>query len=361
MTEAGARTEEQVDSAESGVSIEDLGERALIERIRQRLPPGASWLTIGPGDDAAVVEPVRNALDVLTVDTLVEGVHFARSLAPASAIGFRALAVNLSDLAAMGAEPRAALLALALPSGWPLTALDGFLDGFLGLGARYGVHLVGGNITRSPGAMVATVTVTGAVGRRQVLTRAGARPGDEVYVSGRIGAAAAGLESLRELQGLPAHPTDEEAREEDESLAACQARYRRPEPRVRLGLALARNRAASACMDLSDGLADAASQVADASGAGITLDAAALPLHPAARHWFEAHGADPIRAALAGGDDYELLFTVRPRHRGRLRAARRRAGDVAITRIGVVTAERRVVLKRDGREEPVPSGFAHFR
>jgi thiamine-monophosphate kinase len=362
MTEAGAGTVTQVDSAEGDLFVETVGERALIERIRQRLPRGASWLTIGPGDDAAVVEPVRNALDVLTVDTLVEGVHFERSLASAWAIGWRALAVNLSDLAAMGAEPRAALLALALPPKLPLADLDGFLDGFLALAARDRVQLIGGNLTRSPGPMVATVTVTGAVGRRQVLTRAGARAGDEVYVSGRIGAAAVGLESLRQGEALPERPAgSDEAGEEADDLAACQARYRRPEPRVRLGLALARNRAASACMDLSDGLADAVSQVAEASGVGITLDAAALPLHPAARRWFEERGADAVRAALAGGDDYELLFTVRPRRRGRLRAARQRAGRVAITRIGVVTAERGVVLKRGDREEPMPSGFAHFR
>ncbi|HEY7792070.1 MAG TPA: thiamine-phosphate kinase [Vicinamibacterales bacterium] len=328
----------------------ELGEHALISRIRARLPTLPPWVLIGPGDDAAVLEPARNALDVLSVDSLVEGVHFDRALAPFSAVGFRALAVNLSDLAAMGAEPRAALLALALPPGTRVDELDAFLDGWLELALRHRVALVGGNLTSTRGPMIATVTVTGSVGSRQVLRRAGARPGDEVYLSGDIGAAAVGLESLRTAG--PAAP--------DDGLAECQARYLRPEPRVRLGLALARNRAASACMDLSDGLADAVHQVADASGVGLKIEAGQLPVHQAARAWFESRGADPVGASLAS-DDYELLFTCRPRHRGRLRTAIQRAGSVRITRVGVVTAERAVVLRHDGHEEPFPTGFAHFR
>ncbi|MDE3153515.1 MAG: thiamine-phosphate kinase [Acidobacteriota bacterium] len=339
----------------AGDRVADVGERALIARILDRLPASPDWVVVGPGDDAAVLEPARNRLEVLSCDALVEGVHFDRAFVAPADIGHRALAVNLSDLAAMGAEPRAALLSLALPATLPLSDVDALVDGLLALAARHRVHLVGGNITRSPGPLVADVTVIGSAGRRRVLRRAGAQPGDEVYLSGEIGAAVVGLESLR--AGVAGEPG-----EGPDGLAACQARYRRPEPRVRLGLLLARNRAATACMDLSDGLADAATQVAQASGTGMVLDAAAGPVHAAARRWFERQAVDPLRAALSGGDDYELLFTVRPRLRRRLGAARRQAGELRLTRVGVVTAEPAVrVRHEDGREEPVPAGFAHFR
>ena len=355
MVETDGHPADTSPAATTVTQVADVGEQALIARILGRLPvPAPDWLVVGPGDDAAVLEPARNRLEVLSCDALVEGVHFDRAFVDPGAIGHRALAVNLSDLAAMGAEPRAALLSLALPAALPLADFDALVDGLLALAARHRVTLVGGNITRSPGPLIADVTVLGSVGRRRVLRRAGARPGDEVYLSGEIGAAAAGLESLR--AGVPAED------EPDGGLAACQVRYRRPEPRVRLGLMLARNQAATACMDLSDGLADAATQVARASGTGMVLDAAALPVHPAARRWFAGRDEEPLRAAIAGGDDYELLFTVRPRFRRRFQAAYRRSGDLRVTRIGTVTADRAVVLRReDGRNEPVPAGFAHFR
>jgi thiamine-monophosphate kinase len=141
----------------------------------------------------------------------------------------------------------------------------------------------------------------------------------------------------------------------------CEERYLRPEPRVRAGVLLGRNRAASACMDLSDGLADGIRQVAEASGVGMTIDATALPIGVEARRWYEAQGLDPVMAAVAGGDDYELLFTVRPDHRGRLRAVLKHLGDVPITRIGAVTKERRLVLRTPGGDRDVPYGFEHFR
>ena len=152
---------------------------------------------MGPGDDAAVLKPVRNALDVVTTDALVDGVHFDTRFVPPQAIGHRALAVNLSDLAAMGARPRAALLSLALPATLAVDVLDGFLDGFLAHAAAQQVAIVGGNITRTDGPLVVNVTAHGSVRPRGVLTRRGARPGDGVYVTGWLGAAAVGLASLR--------------------------------------------------------------------------------------------------------------------------------------------------------------------
>jgi thiamine-monophosphate kinase len=333
-------------------TVGDLSERELIGRIHQRLPPPPAWMVVGVGDDAAVVEPERNRLDVLSVDALVEGVHFDRAFTPPGAIGHRALAVNLSDLAAMGAEPRLCLVSLVLPPAWPVADYDAMIDGLLALAARHRMHVAGGNIARSPGPLIIDVTVSGTVKRRQVATRSGARPGDELFVSGSIGAAAAGLEILRETgKGGAA----------DES---CTGRYLYPEPRVRLGQLVARNRAASASVDLSDGLADGVHRLSEASGVGAIIDADSLPIEPGARRWFAARSADVLARAVSGGDDYELLLAVRPRARRRLAEAARHGGT-PLTRIGVCTAEPAVLLRcgsgNAASDRPLPSGYGHFR
>jgi len=343
------------------VTISELTERELVARIQRRLPPPPPWMPVGIGDDAAVVEPARNRLEVLTVDAVVEGVHFDRRFTPPAAIGHRALAVNLSDLAAMGAAPRLALLSFALPPSLACDDFDAMVGGLAALAARCGLHVAGGNLTRTPGPLTIDVTVVGAVKRRQVLTRAGARPGDEMYVSGSVGAAAAGLESLQhQAAGRPP------AR--GASLDASVERYLYPEPRLKLGLLLGRNRAASACIDLSDGLADGVRRIAEASKIGVEIDEAALPVDPGAAEIFGARrGAEATSAALdraiAASDDYELLFTVHPRRRGRLRAAYRHS-DVTFTRIGVCTAGRDLVVARragDPAARPLPAGYGHFR
>jgi len=325
-------------------------ERDLIARIRARLPPPPSWLLVGIGDDAAVIEPERNRADVLTVDALVEGIHFDRAFVPPDAIGHRALAVNLSDLAAMGASPRLALLSLALPPAFPIADFDALIGGVADLAGRSRVHVIGGNLTRSTGPLMIDVTLSGTVKARQALQRRGARAGDHLYVSGTIGTAGAGLALLNRSAagGEPA------------VMEPCVERYLRPEPRVRLGLMLSRNRAASACMDLSDGLSDAVYQVAEASGVGARIDAAALPIDPRARDVLAARGDDAIAAAITAGDDYELLVAARPRTRGRLAAAIRHGG-VPLTRIGVCTGDRAIVLCREGGDEPLPrGGYRHF-
>ena len=140
----------------------------------------------------------------------------------------------------------------------------------------------------------------------------------------------------------------------------CVARHRRPEPRVRVGAMLGRTRAASACMDLSDGLADAVSQIAGASGTGAVIDAGALPIHPGAREWFESQGRDPIEASLAGGDDYELLFAVPRKSRGQLRGVLQQSRGVTLTRIGELTPEKTLVVLKNGTASPLPCGFVHF-
>jgi thiamine-monophosphate kinase len=328
------------------VKVAVLGERALIERIRARIPPAPPFVVVGIGDDAAVVEPERNRLEVLTTDCLVEGVHFDQTFVGPADIGHKALAVNLSDLAAMGAAPRVALLSLVLPPDLTVASVDALIDGMTALAARARISIVGGNIARSPGPLIVDVTATGSVHGRRVLTRSGARAGDDLYVTGTLGGAAAGL---RLLSAAAASPLRHDKLAELVT-DRCAIRYRRPEPRTRFGLMLGRNRAARACVDLSDGLADGIRQLGQASGVGAIVEADTVPIEE----------GSTLRDALGGGEDYELLFAASPKMRSRLKNARRLASDVTVTRIGRVTADRAMLLNRNGSMEELPGGFAHF-
>ena len=327
------------------MTTSDIGERALISRLLARLPRPSPSLLIGPGDDAAVVRPGRAALQVLTTDALVEHVHFSRAWASPESIGHKALAVNLSDLAAMGALPRWALLSLVLPPDTPLSFVDGLVDGLAALGSQHGVTVAGGNVTRSPGPVVIDVTAGGEVAQRKFITRAGAHPGDELWLSGSIGGAHAALAMLSA----------------DEAPGPALAeRLHRPTPRVRLGAAIAAHRAARGLIDLSDGLGAAVTQLAEASGCGARIDADAIPVMAEAREWWNAKGVDPVQVSLAGGEDYELLLAVPARWGGRLRHLRRQVTDPPLTRIGTLTRDRALVLARRGIETPLPGGFEHF-
>jgi thiamine-monophosphate kinase len=329
------------------VTVSELSERELVHLVQQRLSSAAPWIVVGIGDDAAVVEPERNRLEVITVDAVVDQVHVDRRFTPPDAIGHRALAVNLSDLAAMGAAPRLAVLSMALPPDLSRADFEAIVDGVATLSAGHRIPIVGGNLTRTPGPLTVDITAVGTVKRRSVLTRTGARPGDVVFVTGTLGAAAAGLDMLREA-GSSAHQ-------------GCIERYLRPSPRVRAGLLLGRNRAASSCVDLSDGLADGVARIGEASGVGIALDAVSLPVDAAAGAWWKARGQPVVERAITSGDDYELLFTVRPRHMRRLDAVARH-GAVPLTRIGICTTGHSLVLRSaDGGETPIPAGFSHFR
>jgi thiamine-monophosphate kinase len=341
------------------MTVSELGERRLLTRIRARLPKPRPDVVVGVGDDAAVVAGPKNARTVLTTDSLVEGVHFERAFSSPADIGYKALAVNLSDLAAMGATPAWALLSLALPDGTGVEDVEALVDGLVGLASAQGVALVGGNLTRSPGPLVVDVTAVGTVHPRRVLMRDGGRAGDELYVSGSIGGGAAGLEMLKAgAQAVVVGPGFSPA---NQLIGSPADRYRRPIPRVKLGRAVAQARAARAAMDLSDGLADAVQHIAEASGCGVEVDAALLPIDEDARQWWGRHGQDSIVRALTGGDDYELVVAVPPKWRGRLRHATRRVADPALTRIGVLTGTRgEYVVVREGRKERLPGGFEHW-
>ncbi len=323
------------------MNISDLTERALIARLRARVPASPDWVLTGIGDDAAVLAPARGMVEVVTTDALVEGIHFRREWSSPADIGHKALAVNLSDLAAMGATPRAALLSLTLPSALPLDDFDGLLDGFLALAALTKTPLVGGNLTRSTGGLHIDVTLTGAVRPRRVLRRSGARPGDRLFVTGQLGAAAAGLAAFKSSEPSGFSPTVPAGLKPGCSEEAI-ALHRRPSPRLRTGIVVANNRSASACMDLSDGLADAVLQICEASGCGADVDTSKVPVHAAAT----------LEQALTGGEDYELLFAV-PKRRSRLfLAAVKQAGEAPVTEIGICTKGSTIT--------PMGEGFRHF-
>ena len=329
------------------MTVADLGEHALLGRLLARLPRPSAQVLIGPGDDAAVLAPVRNERLVVTTDAVVEGVHFSRAhFAPAD-IGHKALAVNLSDLAAMAATPQWALLSLVLPGDWLVADVEGLVDGLAALAGAHGVSVVGGNITRTSGPLVVDVTAGGTVASRKWLTRSGAIAGDEIWVSGTIGGARAGLEMLSDPGSRIPDP-------------GCVAKQRTPEPRVRLGVAVGRGRAARAAMDLSADLADGIRQIGAASGCGARLDASALPIEPGATAWWQARGVDPVMAAITGGEEYELLFAV-PKKGGRLRNVQRHVAKPAMTRIGVWLKDpSELVVERNGHDEALPHGYEHF-
>ena len=299
-----------------------------------------------------MVEPARGTLDVVTTDTLVEGVHFDRAFGSAADIGHKALAVNLSDLAAMGATPRSVVLSLVLPPTLLVSDLDQLIEGLLTLASGHNVALVGGNITRTTGPLVVGLTAFGAIRRRRMLTRDGGRPGDELWVTGWLGAAAAGLARLRTLFRVDV--------EDKDTITACITHYRRPTPRVRIGTLLGRNRVARAGIDLSDGLADGLRQLAQASRVGVVIEGTAVPVHEDAARWFVEHGQDPLIAALTGGDDYEILLAVPRTHRRRLASLARLFRGVPVTRIGILTSSLTLVLNTPRGPETLPTGYAHF-
>jgi len=319
----------------------------LIDRLQACTAQARDDVRLGIGDDAALLAVPAGQELAVAIDTLVEGVHFPHGTAPAD-IGWKALAVNLSDLAAMGATPAWALLALTLPER-PVEAqqhlVDGLAEGFAQLARAYGVALVGGDTTRGPFTL--SVAVHGFVPPGQALRRDGARVGDLVFVTGTLGDAAAGLQRL----AASSDPDEEKRR------VALRARLNRPEPRVAAGRALRGQ--ATACIDISDGLLADLGHLCTASGVGAELEAACLPMSPALQGSCDETSAR--EAALSGGDDYELCFTVPAARAGEVQADLARLGCGA-TRIGRIVEGAGVRVRDAGGQwlAPVRTGWDHF-
>jgi thiamine-monophosphate kinase len=321
----------------------------LIELIRTRCAVQRADVRLGIGDDAALLAPPAGHELAVSTDTLVGGVHFPFATS-AHDLGWKALAVNLSDLAAMGATPAWSLLALTLPEATREFVAE-FIDGYAELAAQHGVALVGGDTTRGPLAI--GVTVHGFVAPGRALRRDGAQPGDLVFVTGTLGDAAAGLRCL-DRGDARAHALFNAPADTRETLIA---RLNRPTPRVAAGAAL--RDFASACIDISDGLLADLGHISARSGVGIEIEADALPASSALLSLFDREECLLLQAT--GGDDYELAFCVPPARAGEVQRDLARIGCGA-TRIGRVVAGERVRLfDADGSElVPERSGWDHF-
>jgi thiamine-monophosphate kinase len=319
-----------------------LGERALIAEIRRLAQSfsrrGNSPVLTGMGDDCAVLRSDSKFEILVTTDFTLEGVHFRRDWHPPESVGHRCLARGLSDIAAMGGKPIAVFLSLALPSDLRQSWLRGFVRGLRKLGARHGVTLAGGDTAQSPGGILADIIVVGTVPRGQAILRSGARPGDRIFVTGKLGGSAY---AVRQMERAKVNPPD----------------YRRhfyPEPRIEVGRVLREKKLASAMIDTSDGLSTDLAHICEESGVGAEIDAVAIP---------RAHVGKPSREvdldlALHGGEDYELLFTAQPAVE-----IPNQIAEVTLTQIGRIKRKRTILLcsPECGSRRLEPGGWEHFR
>ena len=325
-----------------------LPEKQLIAQLRRAAEPasrtgsrGFGTILQGIGDDCAVLRLGAGNDCLVTTDFSLEDVHFRRDWHPPESVGHRCLARGLSDIAAMGGEPVAAFLSLALPRDLPQSWVRRFVRGLTSLGERYGAKLAGGDTAQSPNGILADIIVVGAAPKAKAVLRSGARPGDRIYVSGELGGSAAAVEQMRERPKKKLNPRD-------------YSRHFYPEPRVEVGRILRGKGLASAMIDTSDGVSTDLAHICEESGVGAKIREALIPRASVGKPGREVD----LDLALHGGEDYELLFTARPGKR-----VPKQIAGVAITQIGQIVRGRRIFLEEEnGRVvELQPRGWEHFR
>jgi thiamine-monophosphate kinase len=345
-------------------ALATLGEFGLIGLIRERIQERTAGTLRGIGDDAAVLAPDSGAALLVTTDMLLEGIHFQRHWGLPRELGRKALAVNVSDIAAMGGHPLHALLGLAIPSeGISLTEVEALLLGLEEEAAFHGVTLVGGDTCASASGLVLSVTLLGRAPTEGPVLRSGARRGDSLWVTGTLGGSAAGLLALergfRPGQAWPAGlpRPDWLGQGEETAIQAALAAHLTPVPRVAAGQALVG--VASAMIDVSDGIASDAGHLCTESRVALRLQASRIPIHPGAGVMARLLGREALDLALRGGEDYELLFAAGADPTARLAEA---APALPVTRIGEVTAGPPLptLMHALGTEEILSGGFDHF-
>ena len=335
-------------------TFSELGEFGFIDRIARHGLVREEGVLCGIGDDCAVFSLDGNQALLITADLMVEDIHFKRDAAAPENLGAKLLAVNLSDVAAMGGQPRDAIVSLAIPADLDVAYMEGIYRGLHACARRFGVNIAGGDTTRSPGPLVLNLTLTGRMAVDRVCYRSGARPGDLVYVSGTLGDSAAGLEIV----------LGREATLSREYRDVLLRRHHCPEPRVTLGQALAASGAVTAMIDLSDGAASDLRHICRRSNVSAVIEEKAVPISPACRAFCAASGISPLRLALSGGEDYELLFTVDPEKADRVETLGATNDLPPLCRIGQIETGQSGISIEDaaGNRRPLDSaGFDHFR
>ncbi len=334
------------------MNLTDLGEFVFIDRIAPGCDAGDPGRVIqGIGDDAAVIAGTHDPL-VVTTDMLIEQVHFIRDSISPQQLGYKSLAVNLSDIAAMGARPLDAFVSIAVPKSVTVEELDGFYDGMKALAVDSGVNLLGGDTTGSRTDLCINVVVTGTAPAHELLYRSGARTGDRIVVTGTLGDSAGGLAILLDHPDLPKHTSAELIRAHLE-----------PELFLREARIFATSGAAGGAIDLSDGLASDLRHICSRSGVGAVLDLDAIPLSRALRTLCAATGDDPIRLALTGGEDYRLLVTIDPEQLEEVRTAVTQATGRQLFDIGEVVDGDGIRIRNDdgSTSDFEMSGWDHFK
>ena len=332
----------------------------FISSLRQRVKSFAfntDALVCGIGDDAAVFRNSAGKENVITADMLVEDIDFRRTTTPPYLLGHKALAVSLSDIAAMGSRPLWSLISIGVPEEvWQTEFVDRLYDGLLDLANRYGVQLIGGDTSRTNERIVIDSVVSGECAAGTAVLRSGAQPGDQIFVTGSLGAAAAGLRLIER----GAHLAEQNLADDDsQKLDHVLLRQLRPEPRVGWGIVLGEERLATAMIDLSDGLSSDLNRLCEASNVGALIDSSLLPIDPRVTELCGRRALDPLQLALHGGEDFELMFTVKP---GDVVRLPRRVDGIEIKRIGEVTALSEGVKISEGARiwELRPGGWKHF-
>ena len=319
--------------------------------------PISPSLVAGIGDDAAVFRSNTSKDTVITADLLVEDIDFRRTTTPPYLLGHKALAVSLSDIAAMGSRPLWSIISIGVPEEvWQTDFVERLYDGVLDLANRYGVQLIGGDTSRTPESIVIDSIVSGECATGTSVMRSGAAAGDQIFVTGSLGGAAAGLRLIER----GAHLAEQNLGDDDsQKLDHVLLRQLRPEPRVGWGIVLGEEHLATSMIDLSDGLSSDLNRLCSASGVGAMIDSSLLPIDERVTELCGRRALDPLQLALHGGEDFELLFTVKPEDASRLP---RKVDGVGIKSIGQITAAFEGVKISEGSRiwELKSGGWKHF-
>ncbi|NVL89619.1 MAG: thiamine-phosphate kinase [Desulfobacterales bacterium] len=340
-----------METTSNNKTLKELGEVGIINlihgKVSSKLPP---YIKKGIGDDCAVLETLGDRALLVTTDTLIEEIHFTAQTLPPEALGWKALAVNISDIAAMGGKPRTAFLSIALKPDTKVSFLESFMEGLNDLADKTGVVLAGGNTVESPSCAVITITLLGGCLAEHVVYRSGARADDDLWVTGPLGNAAAGLFLLQNKQAP--------SLSEYESLVQA---HQKPVPRLDMGKALGESGIAHAMIDISDGIAKDLGHICEQSNTGALLQATSIPMSDKLLKLAAEAKKKALDWVLHGGEDYELLFTASPADREKIESIAAKVSNTPVTKIGTIITEAGVRLETEKGKEPLgPGGYVHF-